>query len=59
MDVYLRQRTDRSAALIVSNLHKDRMTATNVQLVITNTAKRAGMDTTMMYAHVVDTDLQR
>ena len=95
MDVYLRQRTDRNAALIVSNLHKDRMTATNVQLVITNTAKRAGitkhvtphvlrhsfatnflknngnmrylsamlghasMDTTMMYAHVVDTDLQR
>jgi site-specific recombinase XerD len=71
------------------------MTATNVQLVISNTAKRAGiakhvtphvlrhsfatnflknngnmrylsamlghasMDTTMMYAHVVDTDLQR
>ena len=95
MDVYLRQRTDRNAALIVSNLHKDRMTATNVQLVISNTAKRAGiskhvtphvlrhsfatnflknngnmrylsamlghasMDTTMMYAHVVDTDLQR
>jgi site-specific recombinase XerD len=71
------------------------MTATNIQLLITNTAKRAGidkhvtphvlrhsfatnflknngnmrylatmlghasMDTTMMYAHVVDMDLQR
>lgn len=95
MEVYLRQRTDRSPALVVSNLHKSRMTATNIQLLIANTAKRAGiakhvtphvlrhsfatnflknngnmrylsamlghasMDTTMMYAHVIDADLQR
>lgn len=95
MEVYLHQRKDRCPALIVSNLYKERMTATNIQLLIANTAKRAGidkhvtphvlrhsfatnflknngnmrylatmlghasMDTTMMYAHVVDMDLQR
>jgi site-specific recombinase XerD len=94
MDQYLKSRTDHSDALIVSFEHKDRMTATNVQLLVRNSAKRAGitkkvtphtlrhsfatnflrnngnmrylsamlghasMDTTMMYAHVVDHDLQ-
>ena len=94
MEQYLKSRTDHSDALIVSFGHKDRMTATNVQLLVRNSAKRAGiakkvtphtlrhsfatnflrnngnmrylsamlghasMDTTMMYAHVVDHDLQ-
>lgn len=95
MDQYLASRTDHSDALVVSFEHKERMTATNVQLLIRNSAKRAGinkkvtphtlrhsfatnflknngnmrylsamlghasLDTTMMYAHVVDQDLQR
>lgn len=40
---YLSTRTDDCQALIVSNLHHDRMTPTNVQLLIRNTAKRAGI----------------
>lgn len=94
MQEYLAQRTDRNDALIVSYEHKTRMTATNVQLLVRNAAKKAGitkkvtphtlrhsyatnflknngnmrylaqsmghasMDTTMMYAHVVDADLE-
>lgn len=95
MERYLNSREDNHPALIVSNENKDRMTATNIQLLVRNTAIRAGinkhvtphtlrhsfatnflrnngnmrylasllghasMDTTMMYAHVVDKDLQR
>lgn len=94
MDMYLRQRTDHNDALVVSYEHKQRMTATNVQLLVRNSASKAGitkkvtphtlrhsfatnflknngnmrylsamlghasLDTTMMYAHVVDNDLQ-
>jgi len=94
MQEYLAQRIDRNDALIVSYEHKTRMTATNVQLLVRNAAKKAGitkkvtphtlrhsyatnflknngnmrylaqsmghasMDTTMMYAHVVDADLE-
>lgn len=95
MDQYLKSRQDHSDALIVSFENKQRMTATNVQLLVRNSAQRAGitkkvtphtlrhsfatnflrnngnmrylsamlghasMDTTMMYAHVVDYDLQK
>lgn len=95
MDEYLKTRTDHSDALIVSFENKARMTNTNVQLLVRNSAARAGitkkvtphtlrhsfatnflrnngnmrylsamlghasMDTTMMYAHVVDYDLQK
>lgn len=95
MNTYLQSRIDNHDALIISNENKQRMTATNVQLLIRNSARRAGlvkkvtphtlrhsfatnflknngnmrylasllghssMDTTMMYAHVVDADLQR
>lgn len=95
MNTYLTQRQDNSPAMVVSFENKDRMTATNIQLLIRNSAKRAGitkhvtphtlrhsfatnflrnngnmrylsamlghasMDTTMMYAHVVDEDLHR
>lgn len=94
MNEYLATRTDRNDALVISFEHKDRMTATNVQLVVRNAARRAGinkkvtphtlrhsyatnflknngnmrylcqsmghvsMDTTAMYAHVVDADLE-
>lgn len=94
MERYLASRSDNAEALIVSAENKRRMTPTNVQLLIRNSAKRAGitknvtphtlrhsfatnflrnngnmrylstmlghasMDTTMMYAHVVDNDLQ-
>lgn len=94
MQEYLAQRTDNNNALIVSYENHDRMTATNVQLLVRNAARRAGitkkvtphtlrhsyatnflknngnmrylaqsmghasMDTTMMYAHVVDSDLE-
>lgn len=44
MSEYLRSRNDHSRALIVTNLHKERMTPTNVQLVIKNSAERAGID---------------
>ena len=95
MDQYLKSRHDHSEALVVSFEHKSRMTATNIQLLVRNSASRAGitkkvtphtlrhsfatnflknngnmrylsamlghasLDTTMMYAHVVDHDLQR
>lgn len=44
MDEYLATRNDTCPALVVSNLYKQRMTATNVQLLIRNSAKRAGID---------------
>ena len=95
MEQYLASRKDNNPALIVSQEHKDRMTATNIQLLVRNTAIRAGinkrvtphtlrnsfatnflrnngnmrylasllghssLETTQMYAHVVDKDLQR
>ena len=94
MQEYLASRTDHDDALIVSFENKTRMTATNIQLLIRNAAKKAGiskkvtphtlrhsyatnflknngnmrylsqsmghssMDTTAMYAHVVDADLE-
>lgn len=95
MDDYMETRDDDSPALIVSNLYKDRMTPTNIQLLIRNSGERAGIkrrvtphmlrhsfatnfarnngnmrylcrllghsdiNTTMIYAHVVDNDLQK
>lgn len=92
---YLATRNDNCQALVVSNLHKERMTPTNVQLVIKNTARRAGItknvsphilrhsfatnfiqnngnirylstmlghasvNTTTIYTHIVDNDLER
>lgn len=94
MAQYLKSRDDNSEALIVSAQNKARMTPTNVQLLIKNSAIRAGidkrvtphtlrhsfatnflknngnirylstmlghasLDTTMMYTHVVDNDLE-
>lgn len=43
MDAYLSTRQDDNPALIVSALYKERMTPTNVQLVIKNSAARAGI----------------
>ena len=95
MELYLAQRTDNCDALVVSAENKQRMTATNIQLLVRNSAKRAGiikkvtphtlrhsfatnflrnngnmrylsamlghasLDTTMMYAHVVDYDMRQ
>lgn len=95
MSQYLMTRQDHSDALVVSFENKARMTATNIQLLVRNSAARAGitkkvtphtlrhsfatnflrnngnmrylsamlghasLDTTMMYAHVVDYDLQK
>lgn len=94
MDEYLATRTDNEPAMVVSYESKHRMTATNIQLLIRNSAIRAGikthvtphtlrhsfatnflqnngnmryladllghssLETTQMYAHVVDNDLQ-
>ena len=94
MNMYLASRKDNHEALIVSNEFKRRMTATNIQLLVRNSASKAclnkkvsphtlrhsfatnflknngnmrylsamlghaSLDTTMMYAHVVDLDLQ-
>lgn len=94
MTDYLESRDDQSPALIVSNVYKDRMSPTNIQLLVRNTAKRAGIErrvtphmlrhsfatnftrnngnmrylckllghsgvnTTMIYTHVVDNDLR-
>lgn len=94
MNMYLASRKDNHEALIVSNEFKHRMTATNIQLLVRNSASKAclnkkvsphtlrhsfatnflknngnmrylsamlghaSLDTTMMYAHVVDLDLQ-
>lgn len=44
MKEYLDSRDDDCQALIVSNLYKARMTPTNVQLLVKNTAKRAGIE---------------
>lgn len=95
MEKYLATRSDRCEALVISAINKSRMTPTNVQLLIKNSAIRAGiakkvtphtlrhsfatnflknngnmrylstmlghasLDTTMMYTHVVDNDLER
>ena len=94
MNMYLASRKDNHEALIVSNEFKRCMTATNIQLLVRNSASKAclnkkvsphtlrhsfatnflknngnmrylsamlghaSLDTTMMYAHVVDLDLQ-
>lgn len=44
MNAYLASRKDRSRALVVSFEHKKRMTKTNVQLIIRNAAKAAGIE---------------
>lgn len=44
MNEYLATREDDCPALIVSYKNKERMTASNVQLLVKNTAKRAGID---------------
>jgi integrase/recombinase XerD len=44
MERYLKTRQDDCPALVVSNLYKQRMTASNVQLLVRNSAKRAGID---------------
>lgn len=43
MQEYLASRTDNCPALIVSELYKSRMTPGNVQLLVRNTAERAGI----------------
>lgn len=43
MGAYLSTRQDDSPALVVSGIFKERMTPTNVQLLIKNSAKRAGI----------------
>lgn len=47
MDDYLKTRSDDNPALIVSLLYKDRMSASNVQLLIRNSAKRAKIEKTV------------
>ena len=95
MEEYLSRRKDNDSALVVSYNFKERMTKTNIELLVRNTASKAGltkkvtphtlrhsyatnflrnngnmrylsyslghasMDTTAMYAHVVDYDLER
>lgn len=44
MKEYLDSRDDGSPALIVSGLYKERMSASNIQLLVRNTAKRAGIE---------------
>lgn len=44
MQEYLDSRNDQSPALIISNQNKDRMTKTSVELLVRNTAKRAGIE---------------
>lgn len=94
MTQYMKNREDLNPALVISHLNRDRMTATNVQLLIKNSARRAGIqkkvtphtlrhsfatnflqnngnirycqqllghasiETTMIYTHVTDTDLE-
>ena len=43
MQQYLDSRSDTNPALIISSINKERMTPTNVQLLVRNTAKRAGI----------------
>lgn len=47
MREYLKTRTDNCEALVVSNMYKKRMTPTNVQLLVKNSAKRAGIQKTV------------
>ena len=47
MEEYLKTRADDCEALVVSNMYKKRMTPTNVQLLIKNSAKRAGIQKTV------------
>lgn len=47
MEEYLKTRADNCEALVVSNMYKKRMTPTNVQLLIKNSAKRAGIQKTV------------
>lgn len=44
MKQYLATRDDNNPALVVSRLNKDRMTPTNVQALVKNAAKRAGIN---------------
>ena len=95
MHQYLESRHDTNPALVVSGVNKERMTPTNVQLLVKNTAARAGItkhvtphvlrhsfatdfilnnggirhlslmmghasvDTTLVYTHVADNDLEK
>lgn len=43
MKEYLAERDDDNEALVVSKLHKERMTPTNVQMLVKNAAKAAGI----------------
>lgn len=43
MEEYLEERNDSSEALVVSKMYKQRMTPSNIQLLIKNTAERAGI----------------
>ena len=43
MQMYLKKRTDNCPALVVSNLYHERMTPTNIQLLIKNAARRASI----------------
>ncbi len=44
MEGYLSSRTDNCPALVVSRLYQQRMTPTNIQLLVKNSAQRAGID---------------
>ena len=44
MNEYLATRKDKSKALIVSELYKDRVSVSTIQLIVKNTAKRAGIE---------------
>ena len=62
MNIYLESRDDDSPALIISNIYKDRMSPTNIQLLIRNTAKRAGINrrvTPHMFRHSFATNFAR
>ena len=62
MNEYLESRDDNSEALIVSAIYKDRMSPTNIQLLIRNSAKRAGIKrrvTPHMLRHSFATNFMR